>query len=349
MAAPRPCSARAAISSQKRRRGAAQHRGRREQRDAGQQQAAAPDDVAQPADADDQGGGGEEVGEDDPLHLREGGGEGLGHARQADIGDAGAERGHQHGQGKAGQSPWHREGSCLGWATACRVLTSLSLRLMLESNLQLRRPAPGMAERAAVALHSCIRRHITTGLVLWSMHVAARSQPARHAGCPARGRQRRARCPAAAAQPLGHEPGAGAAARDDGRPAAGQGRARPRPDAAGDRAAGAGRRSSCRRRRPSFVRPTALDLARLVAHLHAADQRRSGRDDRAGPDRAARQGSPRRAAALRHQGGQGQRAATRRLGRPRDGRGRQGDGAGGARSWPCSRTASSASCARGTR
>jgi hypothetical protein len=51
---------------------------------------------------------GQQVGEHDPLHVLEGGVEGLRQGRQADVGDAGAERGEQHGQGQAGQRPEHR-------------------------------------------------------------------------------------------------------------------------------------------------------------------------------------------------------------------------------------------------
>ena len=70
-AAPRPCTARAAISSQSVGAMPAQDRGHGEQEEAGQQQPAAADDVAQPPDADDQGGDGEQIGEHDPLDLLE--------------------------------------------------------------------------------------------------------------------------------------------------------------------------------------------------------------------------------------------------------------------------------------
>ena len=78
-------------------RDAAQDRGHREQDDSGQQQPSAAGDVTEPSDADDQGGDGEEIGEDDPLDFLEGGVERLRQRRQANIGDAGAERGQQHG------------------------------------------------------------------------------------------------------------------------------------------------------------------------------------------------------------------------------------------------------------
>ena len=99
--------------------------------------------------------------------------------------------------------------------------------------------------------------------MVWSAHGETRSQPAGHPRRAARRRQRRARRPAAAAEPLGDEPGAGAAAGDDGRSAAGPGRARPRPHAAGDRAARAGRPARAGRR--AVLRPAEkLDLEHLV-------------------------------------------------------------------------------------
>ena len=112
-AAPRPCAARAAISSQS--VGATPHsdRGRGEQDDAGQQQPPAADDVAEPPDADDQRGDGEQIGEDDPLDLLEGGVERLRQGRQGDVGDAGAERGQQHRERQAGERPARRDGVAL--------------------------------------------------------------------------------------------------------------------------------------------------------------------------------------------------------------------------------------------
>ena len=71
----------------------------------GQQQPSAADDVAEPADADNQGGDGEQIGENDPLDVLEGGIEGLRQRRQGDIGDAGAQRRQQHGERKAGERP----------------------------------------------------------------------------------------------------------------------------------------------------------------------------------------------------------------------------------------------------
>ena len=53
-------------------------------------------------------GDGEEIGEDDPLDFLEGGVERLRQRRQAGIGDAGVERGHQHGERKAGERPANR-------------------------------------------------------------------------------------------------------------------------------------------------------------------------------------------------------------------------------------------------
>jgi hypothetical protein len=123
IAAPRPCAARAAISSHSvgaNRTG----RGHGEQDDPGQQQPTAADDVAEPADADDQGGDGQEVGEDDPLDLLERGVERLCQGRQADIGDAGAERGQQHGQRQAGERPGYREGCP---SRTCRLVASPQL------------------------------------------------------------------------------------------------------------------------------------------------------------------------------------------------------------------------------
>ena len=67
------------------------------------------------------------------------------------------------------------------------------------------------------------------------------------------------------------------------------------------------------------------------ADLHAADQRRLCGELRTGPDRARRQGSSRRAAALRAEAGQGQRAAARRERRSGNRRGRGDDRSGGAR------------------
>ena len=85
MAAPRPCTARAAISSETRRRDAAQDRGQREQEDSGEQQPAAADDVTEPSGADDQGGDGEQIGEDDPLDFLERGAECLRQGRQSTL------------------------------------------------------------------------------------------------------------------------------------------------------------------------------------------------------------------------------------------------------------------------
>ena len=108
IAAPRPCAARAAISSHS--VGATPHsdRGQREQEDTGQEQPPPADEIAEPSDADDQGGAGEQIGQDDPLDLLEGGVERLRQGRQADIGDAGAERGQQHGERQAGERPANR-------------------------------------------------------------------------------------------------------------------------------------------------------------------------------------------------------------------------------------------------
>ena len=87
------------------------------------------------------------------------------------------------------------------------------------------------------------------------MHVDARSQPACHPRCAARGRQRRARSPAVAAQPVGDEPGAGAIARDDGRSAAGQGRTRSRSHTPGARTPRAGRSARAGRQKRCCALP----------------------------------------------------------------------------------------------
>ena len=155
-------------------------------------------------------------------------------------------------------------------------------------------------------------------------HVRARSQPARHARRAARRRQRGARRAAAAAQPLGDEPGAGAAARDDRRSAAGPGRARPRADAARARAARAGRPAGAGRARRCCARPRSSTSRRLVRTftLRTSD----GFVETFGPALIARvgRGGARRAAALRAEAGQGQHAAARRHRRSRDRRGRAG-------------------------
>ena len=118
-AAPRPCTARAAISSQS--VGATPHstEADREQDDAGQQQPAAADHVAEPPDADDQRGDGQQIGQHDPLHLLERGAERLRQRRQADIGDAGAERRQQHRQRKAGERPPDRRCQCRSVSDRC--------------------------------------------------------------------------------------------------------------------------------------------------------------------------------------------------------------------------------------
>ena len=80
-----------------RRRDTAQNRGCCEQEDSGQQQSPMAGDVTEPSDTDDQSGDGEEIGEDDPLDILKRCGERLRQRRQGNIGDAGAERGQQHG------------------------------------------------------------------------------------------------------------------------------------------------------------------------------------------------------------------------------------------------------------
>ena len=167
--------------------------------------------------------------------------------------------------------------------------------------------------------------------VLWSTHGETRSQPARHPRRAARGRQRRARGPTAAAQPVGDEPGAGAIARDDRRSAAGQGRTRSRSHTPGARTARAGRPARAGRRKRCCAPPTKLDLGQLVRTftLRTSD----GFVENFGPDLIARvgDGGARRAAALRAEARQGQRAAARRDRRSGDRRGREDDRSGGAR------------------
>jgi len=86
VAAPRPWAARAATSSQS--VGAMPH----------SSEASVNRQIAQPADADDQRRDDEQIGEHDPLHRLEIGGERPRQGRQAGIGDAGVERRHQHGE-----------------------------------------------------------------------------------------------------------------------------------------------------------------------------------------------------------------------------------------------------------
>ena len=146
-----------------------------------------------------------------------------------------------------------------------------------------------MAEDAAFALYSCIKRHVHAH-VLWSVHGPTRSQPARHAGRAARRRQRGARRPAPAAEPVGDEPGAGAAARDDRRSAAGAGRARPRADAARARTARAGRPAGAGRRGGPAPRRKARPRQARRAPSRCAPARASSRTSarRSSPASAAR-------------------------------------------------------------
>jgi len=96
MAAPRPCAARAAISSQS--VGATPHRSEAAvNRTRPASSSSRADQITESSDADDQGGDGEEIRKDDPLDLLEGGVERLCQGRQGNVGDAGAERGQQHG------------------------------------------------------------------------------------------------------------------------------------------------------------------------------------------------------------------------------------------------------------
>ena len=87
---------------------AAQNRGRCEQEDPGQQQPSPPSDIAEPSNTDEQCCGAEEIREDDPLDFLERGAEDLRQGRQGDVGDAGAQRGQEHGERKAGERPPNR-------------------------------------------------------------------------------------------------------------------------------------------------------------------------------------------------------------------------------------------------
>ena len=93
MAAPKPMRCPGGDQQPERRRDAAEERRNREDDDTGDQEPAAADDVTEPPDADDQGGDGEQIGKDNPLHFLEGGVERHRQCRQANIGDARAERG----------------------------------------------------------------------------------------------------------------------------------------------------------------------------------------------------------------------------------------------------------------
>ena len=242
-AAPRPCSARAATSSS--RVGATPHS--REavvnSEDAGQQQPAAADEVAEPAGADDQGGDGEQVGQDDPLDLLEGGTERLGHRRQPDVGDAGGEGGQQHRQREAGQ---RGPGPRARRVAHTMVLTPHSSQPTHRIGPNVRAPAE-LAEAQSLQLIVCSRRHVRGALCHRRRMAPSGSQPARHARRAARGGQRHAGRSAPAAQPLGDEPGSGPTAQGDRRPAAGAGRTWARAHTARARAAGAGPRAGSAR------------------------------------------------------------------------------------------------------
>ena len=153
-------------------------------------------------------------------------------------------------------------------------------------------PATDMAEGAAFALYSCMRRYIMRHL-LWTTPCRTRSQPARYPRRAARRRQRGARRAPAAAEPLGDEPGAGAPARDDRRSAAGQGRARPRADAARARTARARRPGACRMREAVLRPAEKLDLGSSSAPSRCGPAKGSSRPS--GP-RSSRASAPRRPA-----------------------------------------------------
>ena len=238
-------------------REAAQQRGQREQDDPDQQQPSAAGEVAEPPDADDQGRDGEQIGEDDPLDFLERGTERLGQASAGRRWRCWCRARTAAWTAKGRRAPTEPRASRPA-LPATAVNASCNDWFHVNS-LSWRRPSGGcqkrslcldMAEDASFALYSCVKRHIMDQAVLWLTHVETRSQPAGHARCAARRRQRRARSPTVAAQPVGDEPGAGAIARDDGRSAAGPGRARARPDAARDRTARASRsaRAGCDRR-----------------------------------------------------------------------------------------------------
>lgn len=86
-------------------RRAAQYGGHGKHGKADEQQSTPADDVAQAADADDRASNGEEVGQHHPLDRLEGCIEGLCQRWQSHVGDAGAQRGQQHGQRQARHRP----------------------------------------------------------------------------------------------------------------------------------------------------------------------------------------------------------------------------------------------------
>ena len=96
-AAPSPCAARAATSSQSVGATPQSSEAVVNRADPGQQQPSAPDEIAEPPGADDQGGDGQQISKDDPLDVLEGGTERLRQGRQSDVGDAGAQCRQQHG------------------------------------------------------------------------------------------------------------------------------------------------------------------------------------------------------------------------------------------------------------
>ncbi len=90
-----------------------------EHADAGEHEPTPPQHIAQAADADDERGDRKQVGQHDPLHGLERGGEHLHEGGQADVGDAGTERGQQHGQREADQRPGNPRRRMLPGRTRC--------------------------------------------------------------------------------------------------------------------------------------------------------------------------------------------------------------------------------------
>ncbi len=186
IAAPRPCAARAAISSQS--AGAAPHTAeatvnRRVPTNSSRRR---PVTVTEPSDADDQRSDGEKIGEDDPLDLLEGGRERLGQSWQADVGDAGAERGQQHGQRKADERPPHRgcpfrtSSDCLDSSCIDRLHMNSVFWRLPKGSCQQRSPLPDMAEDASICTLFLRLTPCRDQSLLWLMHVDTRSELACH-------------------------------------------------------------------------------------------------------------------------------------------------------------------------
>lgn len=94
--------------------------------------------VTQSPAADDRCRDREEIREDNPLDVLERGVERHGKRRQASVGDAGVERGHQHGEGKARERPRHR--SCPVPLSVCRLDISFDLQSLSRYTRRRQRP-----------------------------------------------------------------------------------------------------------------------------------------------------------------------------------------------------------------